>query len=257
MRFWTYRPGPPLADFVELFWYYEQYAPGHKKESILPMATMELVVQLDETSRPVVSGPHSRPFVLDTAQPATMVGVHFKPGGAFAVLDISVAEIHNSQANLEEMWGRKANELKARIFECRTPQAIFRFVEQTLLQTGVRHLKRHPAVEFALNEFAAVSPMPTVAEVNDRVGLTPRRFIKLFTEQVGLRPKLYCRIERFQRTLRSLEKTTRLNWAEVALSNGYYDQAHFVNEFRSLAGLTPMAYMRLRNDHFNHVPLVD
>jgi AraC-like DNA-binding protein len=258
MRFWKYRPGPPLADFVDLFWYYEDYAPPHREESVLPMATTELVIHVDGSHRcPVVSGPHSKPFVLNTSQPASMVGVHFKPGGAFAFLNGSMAGLHNAHATLESLWGRKSAEVQDRLMACRTPDGKFRILEQALVKTARNTLARHAAIEFALNEFTASEQVPTVAYVTERVGLRPKRFINLFTQQVGVTPKLFCRIERFQRVLRRLESITRPDWVDLALTIGYYDQAHFNNEFRSFAGLTPTVYMQRRGAHFNHVPLAE
>jgi AraC-like DNA-binding protein len=258
MRFWTYHPGPPLSGFVDLFWYYENYAPSHPRESLLPTATTELVIHTDGSDRsPVVSGPRSRPFELDTSQPASMVGVHFKPGGASSFLDGSMTDLHNTHAALECLWGRKSGELQDRLMECRTPNGKFRILEQTLVQIVGHGLGRHAAVEFALKEFTASEQVPTIAKVTSRVALRHKRFIKLFTQQVGVTPKLFCRIERFQRALRRLETLKRVNWADFALACGYYDQAHFNNEFRSFSELTPTNYMLLRGDHFNHVPLAE
>jgi AraC-like DNA-binding protein len=73
---------------------------------------------------------------------------------------------------------------------------------------------------------------------------------------VGLAPKVFCRVRRFQRVLRMLHKTTQVDWADVALECGYYDQAHFIHDFQSFCGLTPSAYLAAATPHLNHVPLV-
>jgi AraC-like DNA-binding protein len=70
-------------------------------------------------------------------------------------------------------------------------------------------------------------------------------------------PKLYCRIQRFQHVLRLIHRRQVIDWANVALSCGYYGQSHFVRDFRAFAGLSPTAYLQARTDHLNHVPLVD
>jgi AraC-like DNA-binding protein len=116
-------------------------------------------------------------------------------------------------------------------------------------------LERHPAVALALAEFDRGAP--TVGQVMDRIGLSRRRIIQVFTEQVGLTPKLYCRIQRFQQALRRVHRRKTVDWVQVALDCGYYDQAHFVHDFQAFSGLNPSAYLQQQGDHLNHVPLVD
>jgi AraC-like DNA-binding protein len=186
-----------------------------------------------------------------------MVGVHFKPGGAFGFLNLSPAELHNRHVALDDLWGPKAVELQDRLNECNTPAAKFRILEHSLLTSPTLRLTRDPAIGFALNRFRGSAQIPAVAQVTNQVGLSPKRFIRLFTEQVGMTPKLFCRVERFQRVLRRLEGRKYVNWTDLALSSGYYDQAHFNNEFRTFSGLCPTTYMLFRGDHFNHVPLAD
>src|SRR5471032_2298467 len=96
-RFYRYRPPPPLADFVDVFWYFEGSGSAHAKERLLPTGTIELVINLGEdetrtfdpqdTKRccrgpgSVIIGAHSGCFVIDTSMQQTVVGVHFRPGG--------------------------------------------------------------------------------------------------------------------------------------------------------------------------------
>ena len=95
----------------------------------------------------------------------------------------------------------------------------------------------------------------TILEVTDRVGLSPRWFIQVFREEVGLTPKLFCRVRRFQEVVRLIENREQVEWAEVALGAGYFDQAHFIRDFRAFSGLTPTAYLAQRGERLNHVPL--
>ncbi len=116
---------------------------------------------------------------------------------------------------------------------------------------------RHRAVAFALEALRNTPQAWTVADLAGRVGLCQRRFIRLFAEEVGLTPKLYGRIVRFQEVLRVIDSGKRVSWARLAAASGYYDQAHFINDFRAFSGMNPTAYLGLRTEHINHVPLVD
>jgi AraC-like DNA-binding protein len=257
--FHTHIPAPPLCDFVELFWLYESYAVPHPRERLLPMGTMELVIDLGEQAggAPVISGARSESFELDTSRPMSVLGVHFRPGGSFPFLGLPAGELHNATVSLEALWGSGAAELRDRILEARTHWARFVILEEALLSRAMMPLARHPAVAYALGEFESVPHARTIADVTERVGLSPRRFIQLFSDQVGLTPKLYCRVRRFQEVLRTIQTKREVDWADVAVACGYYDQAHFIADFRAFSGLNPTTYLRVRGEHLNHVPLAD
>jgi len=268
-----YIPGPPLSDFVDLFWLYDGYRQPHKKERLLPDGSMELVVNLNEDRARVydrhdtdkfqtlrgslVVGAHSEFFVIDTAQQYTVAGVHFKPGGAFPFFDPPAGELHNTLVSLESLWGGLADELRTRLLEARTPQARFGVFESVLLRRARQRLARHPAVAFALREFHGVPHTRTIADVTAHIGLSSRRFIDVFTDQVGLTPKLFCRVRRFQRALRLSSQGQAVDWAAVAADCGYFDQAHFIHDFRAFSGINPSAYLAQRTEHLNHVPLAE
>ena len=98
--------------------------------------------------------------------------------------------------------------------------------------------------------------MTTIAWMTEQIGLSPRRFIQLFRQQVGLTPKSFCRVRRFQQALTTVHGTKQVDWTQVALDCGYYDQAHFIHDFQSFSGMTPSAYLAAATPHLNHVPLI-
>ncbi len=273
MLYRTYIPRPPLSDFVELLWSYEGDDPPHAKERVLPTGTVELIVNLSEDTERVydgqdparfqsfrgalVCGAHSGYFVIDTASQASIMGVHFKPGGAFPFLGLPACELRDTHVSLDTLWGAGADDLRDRLLEAETAEARFRVLERSLLAQAARPLARHPAVAFALKEFGDAAHARTVSEVTGRIGLSQRRFIRVFSEEVGLTPKLFCRVRRFQEALRLIGRGQHVEWAEVALACGYFDQAHFIHDFRAFSGLNPTAYLAHRGEHLNHVPLRD
>lgn len=91
--------------------------------------------------------------------------------------------------------------------------------------------------------------------MTSRLGLLPKRFVRRFRDQVGLTPKRFSRVRRLQRVLRAVEQSGEVNWAETAAAHGYCDQAHLINDFRELTGITPTAYRARSAQEWNHVPL--
>lgn len=261
----TYSPGPPLAEFVERFWFCEG-TPPHPREHILPSGTVELVVNLrdDEVridgphpqrlSGAAVSGTYSGYFVIDPVPHAAMIGVHFRPGGAAPFLHTTPGDLADAHADLAALWGKPATELRDRLCAVATPGERFAVLERTLTARLARAANRHRAVPAALAAFE--HPGVSVREVAGRVGLCQRRFIRVFAAEVGLTPKLYSRVRRFQRARTLAERGAAPDWARVAAECGYFDQAHLIRDFRAFAGLNPTEYRRLQGDAVlpNHVP---
>jgi AraC-like DNA-binding protein len=272
MRFYRYTPAPPLSDFVALLWLYEGYRQPHAKERLLPDGSMELVVNLNDDltrvydpqdtarfrtlSGSMVVGAHSEYFVIDTAEQHSVAGVHFKPGGAFPFLGLPASELHNAMVSLEDLWGSLARQLRERLLEAGSPQARLQVLERVLLARAAARRERHPAVAFALQEFHGLPHTRTIAEVTGQIGLSAKRFIQVFSGEVGLTPKLFCRVRRFQRVLRRIGAGRPVEWAAVAADCGYFDQAHFIRDFRAFSGINPSAYVAQRTEHLNHVPLI-
>ena len=94
----------------------------------------------------------------------------------------------------------------------------------------------------------------SIDTLTERIGIGPRRLHRTFNRQVGLSPKTLCRIVRFQHSLRMLERGPNgPEWARIAVECGYYDQSHFIKEFKAFSGKEPTSYFAGQNvmsDHF-------
>jgi AraC-like DNA-binding protein len=267
----VHRLPPPLGGFVDCFWYFDHYLAPHPRERALPTGTVELVVSLrqqrvqvfrDEADQDglqfqgaVVCGPHSGYFVLDTSQPASVVGVHFRPGGAAPFLGAPAGEYTNRHLALDDVWGAsQARELHDRLLAAASPEAMFAILERALLARLRRPFLPHPAVAYTLRQLSTAPALSHIGRVQEETGYAAKRFIELFRDAVGLTPKVYCRIERFQKVIERLAGRRKVEWAEVALDGGYYDQSHLNREFRSFCGVTPTEYHPL-DGRPNHTPL--
>lgn len=252
------RPGPKLAPFVESLWHFTgELAPG--RERVLPTGTAQLLVNLHEDELrwydarvhrmpgAALMGAHDRPFAIDTESQRGILGVSFRPGGAFPFFD--ARETSGLHVALDDLWGREGRIFRERLLAERTPDAMLGAVESVLLDRAKR-LTIEPAIAFAVD---ALEKGARVGAVVDRLGMTPRRFIRSFEERVGLAPKRFARVRRFQRVLAA---DRAFDWAAIAAEVGYSDQAHLIHEFVLFAGETPSSY-RPRSGATNHVPLRD
>jgi AraC-like DNA-binding protein len=158
---------------------------------------------------------------------------------------------------LEDLWGPSASELRERLCAAATPEERFLLMEATLAARFRCGWDNHAAVSIALGVFEKSGFRRSVQSVAECVGLSRRRFIEVFTAQVGLTPKLFCRVLRFQQARALAGPLAKPDWANVALHCGYFDQSHLIRDFSHFSGMRPTDYVRLRSDRVlgNHVPV--
>ncbi len=254
MSSYIHTPGPPLADFVDMIWVYEAYAPPHPQERLMPMGVMNLIVTWNAHGVwSGVSGVRTRSTMLDTSQPFSVAGVSFRAGGGFPFFPMPAGELQNAIVPLDAVWGRRADEVRERLMAADSAARKVAVLEQALLASARGRLERHGAVRHAVIELGR---QRAVASVVDDIGLSQRRFIEVFRNEVGVTPKAFSRVHRFQRVLGRIEHSTEVDWSSVALSAGYFDQAHFVHDFREFAGVSPSRYLQHRMSR-NHIAVHD
>lgn len=265
----TRKPIGPLASYVETLWYCEEYPSVHHKERVLPNGRFQVIIHLSDYPRPqdcaiedgvplassLIVGMRSRFSVVNTAAFKATIGALFRPGCARAFLDAPADAFYNESVPLDLVWGSMASALRDILRDAETPGDKFRKLEISLLQRMNTRLELHAAVGYALEEFSRAPHIRRVLEVTREAGLSRRRFAQLFREQVGLTPKLYCRLHRFQGALHQIASGAPVDWADVALAGGYCDQAHFGHEFRAFSGISPGAYLASERSFVNHVPM--
>jgi AraC-like DNA-binding protein len=197
------------------------------------------------------------PFGIDTRTHASIIGVHFRPGGAAGLLGAPPGEIADAHVGLEALWGPRAVELRERL--CAEPdlRQRFKILEQALTSRLLRARPGRSAVMAAIPRLD--QPGIEVGEVTRALGLSRRRLIEIFTEDVGMAPKRYSRVRRFQRALALAMGSPSPAWAQLAVECGYFDQAHLCRDWAELTGLSPGELLALRGtrvkDH--HVALPD
>lgn len=269
----THTPGPPLGEFVDYLWLL-RHAPSHSRERVLPSGTFELVVNLHDnefrigrSERPeawerysgaMLSGPYGGSFAIDTENHASIMGVHFRPGGAFPFLDPPARDLADVHLDLEILWGRSVVELRERLCEAAGPEERFRLMEAALAAHVIRSLRHHGAVSIALQEFEQGGGS-SIRGLARKVGLSQRRFIQVFKDEVGLSPKRFARVKRFRNALGAIPAAGDPDWAGLAAECGYFDQAHLIHEFHAFSGFKPSEYLRHRNERVkdHHVALAD
>jgi AraC-like DNA-binding protein len=262
-----YRPASPLTDYTEIIGHWQGRV-GYRSRA-LPRGAVTVIIdvgqrqQLDlfaadghsKLSVPpaFITGSHTASYVSDIRADEPVMAIHFRPGGAFPFFGMPLGDLENTYVGLDQVWGRDGLKLHERLIDAQTMAARFSILENFVLSRPWSAVRRHPGVAAAL---AAIEDNPSIrmADIRDLVGMSTKRLIALFRAEIGLSPKAYARIRRLQAALRLLNGS--VGGARVAADVGYFDQAHFVREFRSFTGMTPTQYTEQRILLPSHVPLM-
>lgn len=261
MLYLEHTPAPPLSEFIHLFWYAQGHDAAHGRERVLPTGRVQVILNLardflldcpegqpDQCMPPaLVVGARSVYEIIDTSDMADLIGIVFEPGGFGLFAGDAVDRFSNCSVDLNAVWGAHACSLRDRLRGLPTPELRMRCLELVLRERIAPRLTRHgpqrvPEVAFALRALAQESTTATVRDVARRIGWSERRFSQVFREEVGLTPKTWSRVQRFQKIVQQLHAGVEVRWAELALDCGYYDQAHFANEFRAFSGIDATTY---------------
>lgn len=270
MTWLTRPPAAPLDQSIAAIWYWHSAPRPFAFERVLPKGAAQLVINLKEDRTrtydldgrridgpgAVVSGLSTRFEIIDTDEQEHVVGVSFRPGGTRAFSDVPASEIAGRDVALADLWpAAEVDGLRARLLAAPTPSATLDVLEAALVSAW-RDRPLHRASVAALRHILRAPDAARVSDMAEAAGLSVRRFIDAFTTDVGLTPKQFCRVRRFQHAVAAAHAGASIHWADLAAASGYYDQAHFIRDFRAFSGVTPTGYLAARTAFQNHVTFV-
>jgi len=247
-------PGPDLAARVACFW--TRRAPvspaGHR---VLPDGCVDFILTFGPRPlpRPEGSGPHpesqaiavgamTKPLVVREG-PRLSIGVRFRPGQAFAAFGIPAAAATDALLELRDIEP-ESRELQDRLLALQSDQerlaGFVAFVRRRL--AGASEVP--PSVRAAVRHIERAAGNLRVADLPADTGVTRQQLARQFATHVGVSPKMLARVMRARAVLARADAARAayprpLNWSAIAQDLGYYDQAHLIDDFKALTGVTP------------------
>ncbi|GHB52527.1 helix-turn-helix domain-containing protein [Mongoliitalea lutea] len=191
-----------------------------------------------ERSKAVIVGPQLTRMELTVNADYRVAVIGFHPGGLFRLLGMPMEEIFDDGFDGLELLGNDINDLVERCAQVESFDTTCEFIENYLLGKLSR-VKELLPIDRALNEMIQYQGLIPITQVADNACLSLRQFERKCKERVGFSPKVYARLIRFSNAYRLFEKSEVPNWSEIAYQSGYYDQMHFIKDFKEFAGITP------------------
>jgi AraC-like DNA-binding protein len=258
LNYSEFAPKKELQPFVDCYWLLEgetQSGDQPFREKVLPHAHPEMVFVYgnsfkasfgDEAPRRMprsfIVGQIDKYINLETTGTAGALGVKFKPDGLYQLLQLPMSAFTNRSLILTDVLGNSATELTDRVVSAQTPVERISLLEHYLLSRVPSKPNALPYIPKAVNKIMGSGGSVSVGELTDEFGVSERQMERKFLERVGITPKLLARIARINHVFKLLKTCPQFSWLDVIYSCGYFDQAHFIRDFKNLAGETPTQF---------------
>lgn len=272
MIFTPYQPSERIAPYIEAIFHYKDFVPDHSIERVVPTGHVFIIFELDgferhtfdnQTLKPNatytrawVCGMHRNHISISAHENSEMFVIQFKPHGSYPFLHVTADMLNELIVPAHEVMDDSLYELRDAMIQAEDTADKFVLAEQWLL--GRFDEEKLPPPE--IPEFIAKLQAEPVDSLNALIEAYPasqKSLIDQFKKYVGLTPKYYQRILRFNDLLKRIQNKDRVSWSDIAYECGYFDQSHFIKEFRHFSGFNPGEYIcrDYNKDEPNFFPL--
>lgn len=259
----TYSPNAFLSTYVDRFYTFE--ASGDtliELPEVLPGTGLELVFHLKTPLS--VSGNHlpsahtvcpRKAFKFDAVKQASFLSVRFRSGAFRHFTSTPFSALNNRYLSVEELWETPGKELLNTLSRVSTIEGKIAEIELFLIDVfDQHHQKKNDKWDDIIHDLYYHFDENTIPEMAKKANVGLRHFERSFKAQFGITAKEFQKITRFQDVIKNILLSKNPNYLSVVLDNGYFDQSHFIREFKSLTAKTPSEYFTKENfdRHFYH-----
>lgn len=265
-------PEFPASCLIESITYFHDYEAPHPVERLLPDGYVDFIINLSETPQSIydneslqqkasfkrgwISGARKGFITIDAGvSNHSLMVIRIKRGAAYNFLRIPMELFTDRVLEADLILGSSFNLFRDDLLSADSAFEKIKLAEEYLLAVSKANLEVPPVVDYFICQIAKAPAQYRMEEIAQKSGYSQKHFISLFKKYAGMTPKEYMRICRFQRTLGEIERIGSLDWTRLALECGYYDQAHFIKDFRLFSGLNPAKYLIEKGETLNYIPV--
>lgn len=257
MIFKEIRPSLKLQAYIKCFYLYESHSDLNYDDIVFPSGTMEIIFNLGEGNwktgkgnvfhtTPAIElwGQITKPMNIKSSGKNTMLGIRFYPHSAAYFFNENVSEFNNEVIDASDLFGTSLRSLQARLLETTDLNSRISLVEAYFLNRLILSEKKHAKIKFIgeiVNSLQNNFESENINSISVRNNISARYLNILFSQYTGLPPKLFHKINRFQYSLNLVNNNTQ-KLTSIAYDSGYFDQSHFIKEFKMFTGTTPTSF---------------
>jgi AraC-like DNA-binding protein len=253
VQYQEFLPHKALTNYIERFWAVSsgEEIVASDAGRILPDGCVELVLNFSDAPYLMLSGGEcrqpkcalvgqlERSVGIRHAGRVEYLGVRFHPVGAAAFFKIPGRELAGRILPLEVVSGRLKRDLEQEIDLSWDVRQKIATVEAVLMRKRDKAMMSDPIIGAAVQALRRSHGGVSIASLSKTLSISERTLERKFSQIVGISPKLFGRIQRFQRVCQFAEQGKRRDWADYAAALGYHDQSHLIKDFQRFSGESP------------------
>lgn len=271
MIYQTHIPAFPLDQFVEIFIYFSDVQFEHRLDRFLPNGDTEILIDFHDSPQYIhdnfslkeiqacnhvwASGLRTEPITIPAGNKSEMMVISFKKGMAAPFFPFPMNELADAVVDADLIWGRDFGLMREQMLNTKDIGERFAIAERFMVSEFISRMSLNPCVAFAVEQMSKHPDHVNIGHMNEKIGYSQKHFTDIFRKQVGITPKSFLKIMRFQKAVAAIDAAEFVEWDRIALECGFYDQAHFINDFKHFSGFTPDVYAKIQTNYQNYVPV--
>lgn len=251
-----FEPNSELADFVQCYWTLDSAKENTPlKNTIIPDGTMKLIFHYGDTYRHhpnnsesivlpkcFLIGQLTQPYVVEPLGITGTFVVRFHPNGFIPFSSIPIKEMENTAIPLDKLFGKNGKKLGEEILKAKSTFERIEIIEVFLLSELANKKTVDNIVKSTVETIFNANGKFSVNEFSKNNNINRRQLARKFSSTIGLSPKQLAKTIRIQTTLKALLNEEQTSLTHLAYENEYFDQAHFIKDFKEFTGLTPKEF---------------
>jgi AraC-like DNA-binding protein len=251
MYFTRINPSAVLGPYVECYWFIDSDDPEQHQQKIIPDGFTEIIFHLGDPYRinlsgewemqakVLIAGQISKYFFLENTGRSKVVGIKFTPAGLTHLFGLQMNALTDKVLPFGAVKLFFLQQLQEQLHKGLNQDEIVVLVEKSL--QAFINPKPDERIDKAIGQVLQTNGTVPIAELCKSLFVNERQLQRLFQKYIGLSPKFYARIIRFNYIFQLLEKGHN-SWTEISYHSGYFDQSHFIRDFKAFTGEDPSRY---------------
>ena len=252
MSFERILPTKELSSYIECFWIVDDLDSRATIQKIVPDGFPEMIFHFGDPyliklssrwmkqSSSLLAGQITKHFFLKNTGPSKILGIKFRPAAIGLLFDIDMHSLTNRVVSFRALQLNHLNEIEKLINKAHSHKERIHSITE-YLSTNL-HVADDRSINNAVNQILSSNGTMSIRNICTETGCSERQLERLFKRYVGLSPKLYSRIIRFTYIFQHVQPQAKVNGSELGLASGYYDQSHFIRNFKAFTGEDPSQY---------------
>lgn len=256
MDYQTYKPLRELSGFIKCYWTLESAGEkSSEKQTIVPDGCMEMIFHCGDLYRQYVGnnekiiqprffvfGQLTKPLQIEPTGSTNIFSVRFHPNGFLPFSTMPLKEMENKALALEILFGETGKKLGEDIMAANAVDEKIKLIENFLCSRLNNSATFDRVVRSTVETILSANGQLSVDELSKQININRRQLERKFSSVIGLSPKQLSKTIRLQATLKMLINKQYTTLTELAYESDYFDQAHFIKDFREFTGCTPKEF---------------